>query len=103
MPIFSALFLSLAGKAFALLALVQAQHWGVRIAVVTSLATVYVACVVVFTAVIGPLFNAVTSSNYGQLIGLLFPPMAGTVLGLLAGLWGAILANRLTVRLLKAV
>jgi len=50
-----------------------------RITAITALATIYLSCVLVFTAMIGPWFAAIISTTYGFLLGLLFPPIAGTV------------------------
>jgi hypothetical protein len=51
----------------------------VRITAITALASIYLACVVTFTAWIGPLFSALISTSYGFLLGLLFPPIAGSI------------------------
>jgi len=80
----------------------QAQNWAVRIAIVAALAAAYVACVVGFSTVVSAWWGMFTTTGYGAVVGLAFPPISGTVLAGLIGLWGCILAKRLTVRLLKA-
>lgn len=102
MPLLAALLKALMGGIYRLIAGIAAQTWGVRIAVVTALAAAYVAGVAGFSFFVIPLFSKITATGYGQVLGLAFPPAAGTVLGGLVVLWALVLANRLSVRLLKA-
>lgn len=57
----------------------------VRIAAVMSLAGIYISCVVYFTTLVGPWLAGAFATGYGQVLGLLFPPVSGTVI---AGLFG---------------
>jgi len=54
-----------------------------RITAITALAGIYLSCIAVFTVMIVPWFAAIVSTGYGALLGLLFPPIAGTVVGAL--------------------
>ncbi|WP_288254886.1 hypothetical protein [uncultured Hydrogenophaga sp.] len=66
-------------KFFDLLVGFVGAKYATRITAVTLLAAIYLSCVVTFTAWIGPLFGAIIGTTYGYLLGLLFPPIAGTI------------------------
>lgn len=72
-----------------------------RLAAVMLLATLYVACLAVFVALVSPWMSSVFSSAYGQLIGLLFPPVAGTVVAGLGTFWASIISFRYVSSLTK--
>jgi len=101
MPLFAALFASVLGGLSSLLLAIKGAEWGLRVTIVVAAGAAYLAIVVAFSAVVAPWFAAITSSGYGLLLGLLFPPAAGTVLAVLAGFWTLIIGKRLSVRLLK--
>lgn len=103
MPILSALVASLFGKLATFLITAFGVQWGVRLAVATALGTGYVALVATFTGVIAPWIGSVFTTSYGMLLGLLFPPVAGTVLASLVLLWAAVIAYRYSRLLLDAV
>ena len=103
MPLLGALIRALFGNVVLLFIGAIKGYVGYRIAVLALLAAAYVGCVVAFTNVVSPLWSGVTLTAYGSVLGLLFPPVSGTVLATLVGLWGCVLAKRLTVKLLKAV
>lgn len=73
----------------------------IRMTAVTLLATIYLACVVTFTAWIGPLFLAITTTGYGFILGLLFPPIAGTMVAGLMVYRMCVVGVKYTSRLLK--
>lgn len=72
-----------------------------RITAVTLLATIYLACVATFTAWIGPLFGAIISTSYGYLLGLLFPPIAGTIVAGIMVYRMCVVGVKYTTRLIK--
>lgn len=72
-----------------------------RITAISILAVGYISCVGVFTAMIGPWMLAVFTTSYGALLGLLFPPIAGTVIASLFSYKMCVVALRYTSRLLK--
>lgn len=59
----------------------------IRMAFVAAIAAVYVALLVAFNGYIQPLLSALFSTGYGTVIGLAFPPIAGSVVTGLAALW----------------
>jgi hypothetical protein len=76
--------------------------WAIRISSAATLAGLYVACAIAFSQVIVPWLSGWLDTTFGMLLGLLFPPVAGTVLASLVTLWSCVLAKRYTVKLIKA-
>ena len=72
-----------------------------RITAVTLLAAIYLSCVVTFTSWIGPLFGAIITTTYGYLLGLLFPPIAGTIVAGLMVYRMCVVGVKYTSRLVK--
>jgi len=72
--------------------------WGaevaIRMAFVAAIAAVYVALLVAFNSFVEPLLSALFSTGYGTVIGLAFPPIAGTVVTGLAALWVSVVSYR---------
>jgi hypothetical protein len=75
--------------------------WAQRLTAVSILATAYVACVVTFATMIGPWFAAIISTSYGYLLGLLFPPIAGSVIASLMTYRMCVIGIRYTGKLFK--
>lgn len=96
MPVFSLLFQAVMGNAVALLVAIRSAENAVRLTAIAVLSAAYVACVVFYTTVIDPLIGLLFSTAYGQLLGLVFPPLAGSVLASFVALWGCIVAKRYT-------
>lgn len=66
--------------------------YGLLIAISTAM-------VVAFNGYIAPLVGQVFNTQYGQFIGLAFPPVAGTCVATLVAAMGGVFAYRLKVRL----
>ena len=90
MPIFAALFKLVMGGIVTFATLFLTTKYALRIAAVLVLAALYIAAVALFSAFVSPLIGALFNTGYGQFIGLAFPPIAGTVVAGLAGLWVAL-------------
>lgn len=84
----------IAAKFGALLVALHASRLAARVAVLTAVATSYVALVVLFNTTLSPMWSALVGHEYGQLLGLLFPPVAGSVLAALVTVWVAVLGYR---------
>lgn len=101
MPLLAALLkpllLHLAAVWFAL----TKTQLGIRVAVAVGIAGTYVACVTGFTVFIAPLISALFSTSYGQVIGLAFPPVSGTVLAGIVGLWVSLVAKNYYLKTIK--
>lgn len=101
MPIFAALFGSIGTAIFNLLAGLVGAKYAVRLLAVASLAAIYVSCVVYYSQLVGPWLAGVFSTQYGQLLGLLFPPVSGSVIAGLSAYWTCIIGVRYTSSLTK--
>lgn len=102
MPLFAAFF----GAFFQALGLFLAKLFAARLAMrligVGVLITLSAGLVTAFNEFISPLIAALFSTQYGQFLGLAFPPIAGTVLTGLLSLWLAVFTYRLKVRVVQA-
>lgn len=101
MPLLATLIQGLIGNATALWLAVRSAEQAVRLTAVGILAAAYVACVAFWTTVIDPLIGALFSTLYGQLLGLVFPPLSGSVISALVALWGSIVAKRYTEKFIQ--
>lgn len=101
MPVLAGLLASIAGKFFGLFTAMFGAVWGVRIAAAVALGTGYVACVVYYSAMIGPWLGGILSTSYGMFLGLLFPPVSGSVLASLVTMWTCVAVQKYTSSLLK--
>jgi len=94
MPLFAALFQAVAAGFTSLIIALATLRESIRITGVVMLAGMYVAAVAGFNAFVSPLADSLFSTSYGQLIGLAFPPVAGTVITSLSILWATLAGNR---------
>lgn len=72
-----------------------------RLSAVLLLATIYISCISLFMGLIEPWLAAMFSSTYGQLLGLLFPPVAGTVVAGLGTYWTCVIGVKYVSSLTK--
>lgn len=101
MPLIGALLTTIASAFFSFMAAMVGAAWAVRITAALTLAGIYIACVVFYTAMIGPWLLAVFNTAYGALLGLLFPAVAGTVAASMGLYYTCITAKRYTGKLMK--
>jgi len=101
MPLLAKLFVWLTGNIYGLILSAFGAKWAIRVSAITALAGLYVASAVAFSTLIVPWLDAFASTQFGILLGLLFPPVAGTVLASLAAFWAVILASRYSAKLIK--
>ena len=92
MPLFAALFSAISSSIFGLIVAAFGAKIAVRLTAVASVAALYAACVAVFNGMISPWIEAIFSTQYGQLLGLLFPPVSGTIMASLIAYWTSVLA-----------
>jgi len=88
-------------KLFDFLAGFLGVKYATRMTAVLLLASIYLACVATFTTMIGPWFAAIVSTSYGFILGLLFPPIAGTVVASLMLYRMCVVGVKYTTRLIK--
>lgn len=101
MPLLASLLAGIAGKFFALFVAAFGAVWGVRIAAAVALATGYIACVLYWSSMIIPWLTSILSTQWGYLLGLLFPPVSGTVLAGLVAFWTCVAVQKYTSTLIK--
>lgn len=89
MPIFAALFGSFFSALGLFLAKIFAVKLSIRVVAVASLVALSNGLVTLFNSLVSPLIAQAFSTQYGQFIGLAFPPVSGTIL---TGYMTAILA-----------
>lgn len=88
-------------KLFSFVAGYLGIKWAQRLTAVALLASIYLACVATFTAWIGPLFGALVTTSYGFILGLLFPPISGTIVAGLMLYRMCVVGVKYTSRLVK--
>ena len=89
MPLLGGLLVTLASQFGVLFATWFTQKVATAAAAVAALGVVIVALLVAMRAAVSPLLGALFSTTYGQFLGLAFPPMAGTCLGIIGTTWAA--------------
>lgn len=101
MPNLGLLLLGLLKPIFDLVARFIGVQATIRLTAVATLATIYISCVIYFTTMVGPWLAGVFSSAYGQLLGLLFPPISGSILAGLSAYWICVAGQKYVARLTK--
>jgi len=101
MPALGLLLQGLMGNMYALMLALSSAKQLVRFTAMGILAAAYVACALAFTLFIDPLLGALFSTAFGMLLGLAFPPIAGTVIAGVVGLWGCVVAKRYYVKFIN--
>lgn len=89
MPLLASLLVGWFTRAFTFLVAQVGFQWAIRITIVAAVGAVYVSLVTLFNSTIEPLIGALFATSYGAVIGLAFPPIAGSVVSALAILWAA--------------
>lgn len=101
MPILAALF----GTLFSGLASFLAQIWAKKVVVVglavAAFAVALTALMLAFNALLAPLLASMFSSQYGQFLGLAFPPIAGSCMVSIASAWSACALYKLKMQSIK--
>lgn len=101
MPLFAAFFSALFQALGVFLLRLFVAKLGLRVAGYATLVALSVSFVAAFNGFIAPLVSTMFNTQYGQFIGLAFPPIAGTCIATLVSAMGAVYAYRLKVRLVS--
>jgi hypothetical protein len=101
MPLLGSLLLSLLKPIFNLIAAAIGMKAAIRLTAVATLATIYLSCVIYFTTMVGPWLETVFLTAYGQFLGLLFPPVSGSVLASLSAYWICVAGQKYVAKLTK--
>ena len=101
MPLLATFLGSIGTGIYALMLSMFGAKIAARLAAVLALATIYISCVALFMGLITPWLGALFSSTYGQLLGLLFPPVAGSVVAGLGTYWSCVIGVKYVSSLTK--
>lgn len=101
MPLLAALLSSLVGGIASFIALLWAKKLAVSGLAIVGFALALTALMLVFNQLVTPLVAAMFSTQYGQFLGLAFPPMAGTCMASIATCWGACALYKLKMQSIK--
>lgn len=74
----------------------------IRIAAVAAIVAAGGALMAVFNGYVAPLVGAMFSSQYGQFLGLAFPPISGTCITVFTGVWMACMTYKLQVKAINS-
>jgi hypothetical protein len=89
MPALAALIPALFGALAGFLAKMFAVRLALRVSAVAALVACSALLMTTFNGVVAPLVAQAFSTQYGQFLGLAFPPVAGTCLAGIAAVWAA--------------
>jgi hypothetical protein len=101
MPVLAVLLKALLGSLYGLLVALVTQRLSMKLAGILFIAGGYVVFVVLYTTTVAPLIALLFSTAYGNFIGLMFPPIAGSVLAGVVGLWIALVVKNYYARAIK--
>ena len=101
MPLLAALFASLVGGITSFLALYVSKKIAVAALAVAAFALSLTALMAAFNAAVAPFIAAMFSTQYGQFLGLAFPPIAGSCMVALSTTWGACMLYKLRLQSIK--
>jgi hypothetical protein len=101
MPLLGALISSLFGGIASFIALFWAKKISVAALGVTAFAVAFAALLVMFNTLVSPFVGAMFSTAYGQVLGLAFPPIAGTCMTSIATAWGGCALYKLKMQSIK--
>lgn len=101
MPLLAALFSSLTGALASFIALLWAKKISVAALAVVAFGLALTALMATFNLIVAPFVQSMFSTQFGQFLGLAFPPIAGTCLAGIATTWGACALYKLKVQSIK--
>ena len=101
MPILAGLITSLFGGLASLIAYFWAKKISVTVLAVAAFALALTALMTVFNFAVSPLLYQLFSTQYGQFLGLAFPPIAGTCMTAIGGTWTACALYKLKIQSIR--
>lgn len=101
MPLLAKLLVFCSTWVFGAITSLVAGAWGVRIIAAVTLAGIYLSCVIFYTTKVSEWIGDLFITQYGQLLGLCFPPVSGSVLAGMAAYYTCIVGKRYITTLTK--
>jgi hypothetical protein len=101
MPVLGRLIAFIATTLFTFITGLVGAVWAVRIIAATTLAGIYLACVVFYTQKVTEWLSMLFLTQYGQLLGLLFPPVSGSIVAGMVAYYTCIVGKRYIGTLMK--
>lgn len=98
MPLLGALFVSLASGIATFFVQFLTRKLAIATAAVAALGVVTVALLAGFNMLVAPLAANLFATSYGQVLGLAFPPVAGTCIAAIGVCWSACTLYRWQVK-----
>jgi len=102
MPLLGQLLVTLFGSFFASLAKDATRKAATLAAAFAAIVAAGVALMLVFNNTVSPLVSQVFNTQYGQFLGLAFPPVAGTCISAFTTCWVACGTYRLYLQITQA-
>jgi Family of unknown function (DUF5455) len=101
MPIFAAFFGALFSALGTFIAKIFAVKVSLRLIGVTAIIGLWTAALSFFNSQLAPLISSAFNTQYGQLLGLVFPPIAGTCIMVMIGALGYVQVYKLKRRFIE--
>jgi predicted PurR-regulated permease PerM len=101
MPVLGALISALFSGFAAWLAQYLSKKLVVVALAVTGFAAALIALMLVFSTVVSPIVAQLFNTQYGQFLGLAFPPAAGSCLAAIGATWSACALYKLKIQSIK--
>lgn len=101
MPLLGALLAAITGSITSFLALIWAKKISVAALAVAGFAVALVALMASFNLLVSPLIASLFTTQWGQFLGLAFPPIAGSCLTSLSACWGACALYKLKMQAVR--
>lgn len=101
MPLLATMITTLFTALATFLAKLFLAKLAIRVAAVAAIIAVGSSLMVTFNSYLAPLVAQMFQSEYGQFIGLAFPPIAGTCVAAISALWVACTTYAIQVRAIR--
>lgn len=101
MPLLAAFIGSLIGGIVQFFAQLASRKITVMVLATASITLAYVGLLSAFNVAITPLVQAMFSTQYGQFLGLAFPPISGTCMAVIGVTWGGCVMYKIKIVSIK--
>lgn len=101
MPLFAAFFSTVIGAFASFFAAMASKKITVLLLATSAITVCSVALMVAFNVAVSPLVAAMFSTQFGQFLGLAFPPISGTCMASIGLMWAACAGYKMKVASIK--